>query len=90
MDRSRASAIAQIESALRATLDDIDERVRNGAGRSTVSELVRHARELANLLDQVVGRLEPDEDSERTRRAAGDLVAHVRAVEADLASRAPQ
>ena len=90
MDRARASAIARIESALRATLDDIDERVRNGAGQSTVSELVRHARELANLLDQAVGRLEPCEDAERTRRAAGDLVAHARTVEADLARRAPQ
>jgi hypothetical protein len=90
MDRARASAIAQIERALRETLDDINDRVGNGAGRSTVSELVRHARALASLLDQAVGRLESDEDAETARRAAGLLVGHLRAVEQRLAERALQ
>ena len=90
MDRARASAIAHIQRALRETLDDIDDRVGNGAGRSTVSELVRHARELANLLDQAVKRLESDEDAESARRAAGALVGDLRAVEQRLAERTLQ
>jgi len=90
MDRARASAIAQIERALRDTLDEINDRVGNGAGRSTVSELVRHARELANLLDQAVGRLESDADAENARRAAGVLVGHLRAMEQRLAERTLQ
>jgi len=90
MDRARASAIEQIERALRSTLDDITSRVRNGAGRSTVSELVRHARELAALLDQAVQRLDADADSESARRVAGDLVSHLRVLERDLANRSLQ
>ena len=90
MDRARASAIAQIERALRSTLDDITSRVRNGAGRSTVSELVRHARDLAALLDQAVQRLDADADSESARRVAGDLVSHLRVLERDLANRSLQ
>lgn len=90
MDRARAAAIAQIERALRETLEDIDDRAGNGAGRSTVSELLRHARGLANLLNQAVGRLESDEDAEIARRAAGALVADLHAVEQRLAERALQ
>jgi hypothetical protein len=90
MDRARASAIALIERALRDTLDDINHRVGSGAGRSTLSELVRHARELANLLDQAVGRLESDEDAATARRAAGALVGDLRAVEQRLAERTLQ
>jgi hypothetical protein len=88
MDRVRASAIAQIEAALRSTLDDITSRVRDGAGRSTVSELVRHARELARLLDQAVERLDPDGDSESARRVAGGLQVDLEALERALANRA--
>jgi hypothetical protein len=88
MDRVHASAIAQIERALRSTLDDINSRVRNGAGRSTVSELVRHARDLASLLDRAVQRLDADADSESARRIAGDLVSHLRLLERDLANKA--
>ncbi|HSV20556.1 MAG TPA: hypothetical protein VLR71_19245 [Casimicrobiaceae bacterium] len=88
MDRVRASAIAQIEAALRSTLDDITSRVRNGAGRSTVTELVRHARELARLLDQAVERLDPDGDSQSARRVAGDLHIDLEALERELANRA--
>lgn len=88
MDRVHASAIAQIEAALRSTLDDITSRVRNGAGRSTVSELVRHARELARLLDQAVDRLDPDPDTASARRVAGDLQIDLEQVERDLANRA--
>lgn len=88
MDRPRASAIAQIEGALRSTLDDIDSRVRNGAGRSTVSELVRHARELALLLDQAVGRLDRDPNSEVARRAASDLSTALRTLENEIANKA--
>lgn len=90
MDRARASAIAQIERALRSTLDDIDSRVSNGAGRSTVSELVRHARELAAVLDQAVQRLDAGADSESARRIAGDLVGHLRTLERDLADKSLQ
>ena len=88
MDRVRASAIAQIEAALRSTLDDITSRVRNGAGRSTVTELVRHARELARLLDQAVERRDPDGDSASARRVAGDLHIDLEALERELANRA--
>jgi hypothetical protein len=88
MDRVRASAIAQIEAALRSTLHDIESRVRNGAGRSTVTELVRHARELARLLDQAVGRLERDADAETVRRMAGDLQLDLDQLERELANRA--
>ena len=90
MDRARASAIAQIERALRSTLDDINIRVRNRAGRTTESELVRHARDLAGLLDQAVQRLDADADSESARRIAGDLVSHLRLLERDLANRSLQ
>ena len=90
MDRVRASAIAQIERALRSTLDDIDSRIRNGAGRSTVSELIRHARDLASLLDQAVARLESDADSESARRVAIDLSGNLRSLERDLASKSLQ
>jgi hypothetical protein len=88
MDRARASAIAQIERALRSTLDDINSRVQNGAGRSTVSELVRHARELANLLDQAVERLPSDADAASVRQVAGDLTGTLRMLEQDLANKA--
>ena len=88
MDRARASAIAQIERALRSTLDDINSRMRNGAGRNTVNELLRHARELATLLDQAVGRLPRDADAEEVRQAAGDLTVSLRTLERDLATRA--
>jgi len=88
MDRMRASAIAQIEAALRSTLDDIESRVRNGAGHSTVSELVRHARELARLLDEAVERLGPDPDVESARRVAGNLHVDLEQLERDLANRA--
>ena len=88
MDRAHASAIAQIEAALRSTLNDITSRVRNGAGRSTVSELVRHARELARLLDQAVDRLDADPDTASARRVAGDLQIDLEQVERDLANRA--
>jgi hypothetical protein len=90
MDRARASAIAQIERALRSTLDDIDSRVSNGAGRSTVTELVRHANELASLLDQAVQRLDADADSETARRVAGDLVSHLRLLERELVEKSLQ
>jgi len=88
MDRVRASAIAQIEAALRSTLHDIESRVRNGAGRSTVSELVRHARELARLLDEAVERLGPDPDTQSARQVAGDLHIDLQDLERDLANRA--
>lgn len=88
MNRVRASAIAQIEAALRSTLDDIESRVRNGAGRSTVTELVRHARELARLLDEAVDRLEPDPDTESARRVAGGLQVDLEQLERELAGRA--
>jgi hypothetical protein len=88
MDRVRASAIARIEGALRSTLDDIHARVRNGAGRSTVTELVRHARELAALLDQAIDRLEGDPDSAVARSAAVDLAASLRLLENELANKA--
>jgi len=88
MDRVRASAIAQIEAALRSTLHDIESRVRNGAGRSTVSELVRHARELARLLDEAVERLGADPDTQSARRVAGDLHIDLEQLERDLAARA--
>ena len=87
MDRVRASAIAQIEAALRSTLHDIESRVRNGAGHSTVGELVRHARELARLLDQAVDRLDPDPDTELVRRIAGDLHVDLDQLERELAAR---
>jgi hypothetical protein len=90
MDRVHASAIAQIERALRSTLDDINSRVRNGAGHSTVFELMRHARELALLLDQAVERLQHDPDSESVRRAACDLAGNLRLLEHDLESRTLQ
>ena len=88
MDRVRASAIAQIEGALRSTLDDIHSRVRNGAGKSTVTELVRHARELATLLDQAINRLNDDPDCEVARRAAVDLSTSLRLLEHELANKA--
>jgi hypothetical protein len=88
MDQIHASAIAQIERALRSTLDDIENRVRSGAGHSTVSELVRHARDLAALLDRAVQRLEQDDDTESMRRAAHDLAGNLRLLERDLGSRA--
>ena len=87
MTRAHVVAVAQIERALRSTLDDIRSRVDNGAGHSTVAELVRHARELASLLDRAVSRLDPDPDAESVRRAAGDLVGHLQGLERDLASR---
>lgn len=90
MDRARAAAIARIEGALRATLDDIDCRVRSGAGRSTVRELVRHARELATLLHEAVGRLDADQDAETARRAADALADDLRAKEQALASQVLQ
>ena len=90
MDRARASAIAQIERALRSTIDDINSRVSNGAGRSTVSELVRHANDLASLLDQAVRRLDADADSESARRIAGDLVGNLRVLEQELADKSLQ
>jgi hypothetical protein len=86
MDRVRASAIAQIEAALRSTIDDITSRVRNGAGQSTVAELVRHARELARLLDGAVERLGSDPDIESARRVAGDLHLDLDLLERDLAN----
>jgi hypothetical protein len=88
MDRVRASAIARIEGALRSTLDDIHARVRNGAGRSTVSELVRHARELASLLDQAIDRLDDDPDCADARRASVDLSASLRLLEHELTNKA--
>jgi hypothetical protein len=88
MDRVRASAIAQIEAALRSTLDDITSRVRDGAGKSTVTELVRHARELARLLDGAVERLGADPDLESARRLAGALHLDLDLLERDLADRA--
>jgi len=87
MDRARASAISQIEAALRSTLDDITSRVRDGAGQSTVAELVRHARALARLLDGAVERLGPDPDAEGARRVAGDLHLDLDLLERDLANR---
>lgn len=87
-NRAHVSAVEQIERALRSTLDDIRSRVGTGAGHSTLEELVRHARELAALLDRAVARLEPDSDAESVRRAAGDLVGSLRVLERDLASRA--
>jgi len=51
---------------------------------------VRHARELAALLDQAVQRLDADADSESARRVAGDLVSHLRVLERDLANRSLQ
>lgn len=84
---AHVSAVAQIERALRSTLDDIRSRVDTGAGNSTLAELVRHARDLANLLDQAVHRLEPDADAESMRQAAGDLLGTLRMLERDLASR---
>jgi hypothetical protein len=84
---AHAAAVAQIERALRSTLDDIRSRVDTGAGHSTLAELVRHARDLANLLDQAVNRLEPDADAESMRQAAGDLLGNLRMLERDLASR---
>jgi hypothetical protein len=87
MHGAHVSAVAQIERALRSTLDDIRSRVDTGAGHSTVAELVRHARDLANLLDQAVNRLEPDADAESMRRAAIDLLGSLRMLERDLASR---
>ena len=88
MDRVRASAIAQIEAALRSTLHDIESRVRDGAGHSTVGELMRHARELARLLDRAVERLEPDTDTEPARRMAGDLQVDLDHLERSLTDRA--
>ncbi|HEY1328038.1 MAG TPA: hypothetical protein VGI14_13935 [Casimicrobiaceae bacterium] len=75
---------------MRSTLEDINSRVSNGAGRSTVSELVRHARDLASLLDRAVQRLDADADSESARRMAGDLVGHLQVLERDLANRTVQ
>jgi hypothetical protein len=69
-------------------LDDIESRVRNGAGRSTVTELVRHARELATLLDQAINRLEDDPDCAVARQAAVDLSASLRVLEHELANKA--
>jgi hypothetical protein len=87
MQQAHVSAVAQIERALRSTLDDIRSRAGTGAGDSTLAELVRHARDLAGLLDRAVNRLEPDADAESMRRAAGDLLTRLRALERDLASR---
>ncbi|MEO8753087.1 MAG: hypothetical protein ABI624_10440 [Casimicrobiaceae bacterium] len=81
MDRARASAISQIETALRTTLDDIRRRAADGAGRSTVSELMRHARDLAGLLDQAIGRLGDHLEAQDVRAAAGDLNERLRALE---------
>jgi hypothetical protein len=85
--RAHVSAVAQIERALRSTLDDIRSRVGTGAGHSTLAELVRHAHDLAALLDRAVNRLEPDDDAESMRRAAGDLLGRLRSLERDLAGR---
>ena len=87
MARAHVVAVAQIERALRSTLEDIRSRVDNGAGHSTVAELVRHARELAALLDRAVNRLDPDPDAESVRRAAGALVGNLQGLERDLANR---
>jgi hypothetical protein len=85
LQRAHVSAVAQIERALRSTLEDICSRVGTGAGQSTLAELVRHARELASLLDRAVNRLEADDDAESMRRSAGDLQVRLRALEQDLA-----
>jgi hypothetical protein len=87
VNQAHVSAVAQIERALRSTLDDIRSRVGTGAGRSTLAELVRHARDLAALLDRAVSRLGSDADAELIRRAAGDLLGNLRLLERDLASR---
>jgi len=53
-----------------------------------VTELVRHARELANLLDQAIARLEDDPDCVVARRAAVDLSTSLRLLEHELANKA--
>lgn len=83
-NRPHIFAVAQIERALRSTLDDIRSRAGTGAGHSTLEELVRHARELATLLERAVSRLEPDSDAESLRRTAGDLTGSLRVLERDV------
>jgi hypothetical protein len=87
LQRAHVSAVAQIERALRSTLEDICSRVGTGAGQSTLAEIVRQARELASLLYRAVNRLEADDDAESMRRSAGDLLVRLRALEQDLAGR---
>ncbi len=83
MDTQLATEIARIEAALRNTLDDISLRTAAGAGRERTRELVSHARELADKLQQTVDRLDHDDDSEGVRRMASYLAAHLTVLERD-------
>lgn len=77
MDTAVASEIARIEHQLRAALEDISARVAVGAGREHTLALVRRARDLAEMLERSVDRLDDDDTAEGLRRTAAYLSAHL-------------
>lgn len=78
MDRALAQAISQAGGALSALLDDITLAALEGRDPDS---LVTQARDLADVLTDIVYRLDDDVHAEHARRMAAHLAANLALLE---------
>lgn len=76
--------IARTERALQDALNELRARVSAAKRDDESRELVRHCKELAELLREACSKLGPGDDEDATRSAADYLAAHLVILEREV------
>ena len=76
--------IARTERALQDALNELRVRVSTGRRDDESRELVRHCKELADLLTEACAKLGAGSDEDATRAAAEYLAAHLVILEREV------